>query len=54
MVIDHNGEDEAVDDHGATVNKEKLPTALAFLLENDNIDADMVNNAKVQVNTVDT
>jgi len=53
MMIDdesHNGEDEEVDDHGAAVNKEKPPTALAFLLESDNNDTDMVNDTEVQVN----
>jgi len=43
----HNDEDEPVDDH---VNKGKSPTALAFLLESDSNDADMVNNAEVWVN----
>jgi len=43
MMIDdesQNSEDEAVDDHGAPVNKEKPPTAVAFLVESDNNDAD--------------
>jgi len=54
MMIDdesYNGEDEAVDDHGAPVNTENFPTALAFLLESDDNDADMVNDAEMKVNT---
>ena len=45
-----HGEDEGVGEQDTSVNTEKPPSALAFLLESDNSDADNLNDAEVQVN----